>query len=94
MNMAHNAILKHQLDPSGNCKCTITFYLSSPSLFTDSSYTNESLIVTYIMPLYPHKANLTIDVTNLLAGILYPFAASFLFPVSTNIILAPPLYLS
>ena len=36
------------------------------------------------MPLYPHEANLTIDVTNLLGGILYPFAASFLFPVSLN----------
>lgn len=36
------------------------------------------------MPLYPHEANLTIDVTNLLGGILYPFAASFLFPVSTK----------
>ena len=37
------------------------------------------------MPLFPHEANLTIDVTNLLGGILYPFAASFLFPVSLNI---------
>ena len=36
------------------------------------------------MPLFPHEANLTIDVTNLLGGILYPFAASFLFPVSLN----------
>ena len=43
---------------------------------------NDSAIVTYIMPLFSHKTNLTIDITILLGGILYPFAASFLFPVS------------
>ena len=38
-------------------------------------------IVTYIMPLPPNREKLTIDITNLLGGLLFPFAASFLFPV-------------
>lgn len=39
-------------------------------------------IVTYIMPLPPNEQKLTLDITNLLGGLLFPFAASFLFPVN------------
>ena len=33
------------------------------------------------MPLPPQHQKLYLDITNILGGILFPFAASFLFPV-------------
>lgn len=42
------------------------------------------LITTYIMPIpvMGDQMNITIDVASILGGILYPFATSFLIPVS------------
>ena len=39
-------------------------------------------IATYIMPLPSQPMPITVDITTLLGGLLYPFAASFLIPVS------------
>ncbi len=47
----------------------------------DSDTPEDPIIVTYIMPLPPNNQKLTIDITNILGGLLFPFAASFLFPV-------------
>jgi ABC-type multidrug transport system ATPase subunit len=66
MNMVHNGILKYLLQQNGS------------SSFGDAS---QSIIKTFITPFFPHKTNMTVDITNLLGGVLYPFAASFLFPV-------------
>lgn len=64
--MMDNAILKHLLKRSDE-------YVQG----------EESLITTYIMPIPPtDKMKLSIDVATIVGGILYPFAASFLIPVS------------
>ena len=39
-------------------------------------------IATYIMPLPTQPMPITVDITSILGGLLYPFAASFLVPVS------------
>ena len=41
----------------------------------------DAAIVTYIMPMPGISENITIDLTSLLGGVLYPFASSFLIPV-------------
>ena len=38
-------------------------------------------IATYIMPLPTQPMPITVDITSILGGLLYPFAASFLVPV-------------
>ena len=46
---------------------------------------DDVVIATYIMPM-PHKLmNITIDITTLIGGVLFPFAFSFLIPVSSNL---------
>ena len=45
---------------------------------------DDVTIATYIMPM-PHKLmNITIDITTLIGGVLFPFAFSFLIPVSSK----------
>ena len=45
---------------------------------------DDVTIATYIMPL-PHKVMyISIDIATLIGGLLFPFAFSFLIPVSTN----------
>ncbi len=48
-----------------------------------SSPGNNVTIATYIMPLPSQPMPITIDITTILGGLLYPFALSFLIPVST-----------
>ena len=50
---------------------------------------DEVLITTYIMPIpvLGPQMNITIDIASILGGILYPFSASFLIPVSQLIVL-------
>lgn len=44
---------------------------------------DDPIIATYIMPIPPSvQMNLSIDVATIVGGILYPFSASFLIPVS------------
>ena len=45
----------------------------------------DFLISTSIMPLPTPVTNITIDITTLIGGLLYPFAASFLIPVSLSL---------
>ena len=42
----------------------------------------DPAIVTYIMPLPAAPMNITIDLSTLLGGVLFPFAFSFIMPVS------------
>ena len=54
---------------------------------TESEGGDDVVIATYIMPM-PHKGmNVTIDITTLIGGVLFPFAFSFLIPVSNHLIL-------
>ena len=60
------------------------------SILTNYGIKNESsggdpLINTYIMPIpVITPMNITIDIASILGGILYPFAYSFLIPVSAE----------
>ncbi len=47
-----------------------------------SSLGDNVTIATYIMPLPTQPMPITIDITSILGGLLYPFALSFLIPVS------------
>ena len=49
---------------------------------SETAQPDNVTIATYIMPLHSEKSELTIDITNILGNILYPFSVSFLFPVS------------
>ena len=51
-------------------------------VLTETGIPENASIVTYIMPLPPNNEKLTLDITNILGGLLFPFAASFLFPVN------------
>ena len=54
-------------------------------LLNTSDGGEDPFITTYItpIPVLPNeKMNMTIDVASLLGGLLYPFSASFLIPVS------------
>ena len=42
----------------------------------------DVVIATYIMPMPSKGMNITIDITTLIGGVLFPFAFSFLIPVS------------
>ena len=42
----------------------------------------DVVIATYIMPMPSKGLNITIDITTLIGGVLFPFAFSFLIPVS------------
>ena len=42
----------------------------------------DPAIVTYIMPLPAGVMNITIDLSTLLGGVLFPFSFSFIMPVS------------
>lgn len=46
----------------------------------------DFLISTSIMPLPTPVTNITIDITTLIGGLLYPFAASFLIPVFMSVL--------
>ena len=52
-------------------------------LLGESGGGEDPLISTYIMPIpVEDPLNITIDIASILGGILYPFAYSFLIPVS------------
>ena len=53
---------------------------------TSAAGTDPVAIATYVMPLPTPPVYLTLDISTVLGGILYPYAASFLLPVSLNII--------
>ena len=42
----------------------------------------DVVIATYIMPMPSTGMNITTDITTLIGGVLFPFAFSFLIPVS------------
>ena len=62
-------------------------YLLTSNLNNSSNdtYSDYVPITTYIMPLLSAPTNITIDISTLLGGILFPFAASFLIPVSGSV---------
>ena len=53
---------------------------------TGAAGTDPVAIATYIMPLPTPPMYLTLDISTILGGVLYPYATSFLLPVSLNII--------
>lgn len=63
-----NALFKHLLVSDGN--------------HSTINYSDYTPITTYIMPLMTNATKVSIDISTLLGGILFPFAASFLIPVS------------
>lgn len=67
-----NALFKHLLTSN------------SSDIENNSNVTYDDYvpITTYIMPLISKPTNVSIDISTLLGGILFPFAASFLIPVS------------
>ena len=78
---------------------TTTFHHSSLHLLPGMSPESDAVpIATYIMPLFTQESKLTIDITNILGGVMFPFATSFLLPVSIqwhyNTVIKPSLFLS
>lgn len=54
------------------------------SLLNSTEEIDRPLITTYIMPIPPSEPMLIkIDIASIIGGILYPFCASFLLPVSS-----------
>ena len=49
---------------------------------TNKTGAEDIVIATYIMPMPNKGMNITIDITTLIGGVLFPFAFSFLIPVS------------
>ena len=51
-------------------------------MLANETDTEDVVIATYIMPIPSMGMNITIDITIIIGGVLFPFAFSFLIPVS------------
>ena len=51
-------------------------------MLANETDTEDVVIATYIMPVPSMGMNITIDITIIIGGVLFPFAFSFLIPVS------------